>query len=278
MKDSALSAGTYTVAITDALGCTGTGSVTITQPSQIIITTHNYTVCAGSQVTMSASASGGTGALSYVWDFDSATYDTATVLALANISYKIYVHDGNGCFVSAYDSIFVNPLPVVNLNAQTYTVCTTATSDSLSGFPPGGTYAGPHLVGNIFNPSAAGAGTFSFTYTYTDPNTHCSNVGTQSIIVSLCTGIPGVNDNARIAVYPNPANNQFTVQLQSGDEAQLITMYNVTGQEVYAHKYTTSENSQLSIINSQLLPNGVYFLKVVLQDGNTLVQKVDIVK
>lgn len=277
MKDSALSAGTYTVAITDALGCTGTGSVTITQPTQIIVTTSNYTVCAGSQVTMSSSASGGAGGYTYDW-ITGAPTDTTTVAPTSNTPYTIYVTDHTGCIDSATANVTVNPLPIVNLNAQTYTVCASATTDTLAGSPPGGTYAGPDLTANVFNPSAAGSGTFNFTYTYTDPNTGCTNIGTQSIIVSACTGITGVNDNIRIAVYPNPANNQFTVQLQSGDEAQLITMYNVTGQEVYEHTFTTSENSQLSTLNTQALTNGVYFLKVVLQDGNTLVQKVDIVK
>ena len=277
MKDSGVVASTYTLTVTDALGCSATTSTAITQPTQVVVTTGTYTTCAGSQVTMSSSASGGVGAYTYTW-ITGAPTDTTTVLAVDSTTYTIYVNDGNGCYDSATAYVDVNPLPLVILNAQTYRVCTTDTSDTLAGSPAGGTYSGPDLTGNIFNPSAAGAGTWNFTYSYTDPNTGCSATGVQSIIVSTCTGIEALKGDSRIAVYPNPASNQFTVELQSGDAAQIITMYNVTGQQVYEHKYTSADNSQLTTINTQEFSNGVYFLKVVLQDGSTLVQKVDIVK
>jgi hypothetical protein len=277
MKDSGVVAGTYTLTVTDVMGCAASTTTTITQPTQVVVTTGTYTTCAGNQVTMSSSASGGVGAYTYTW-ITGATTDTTTVATPDTTTYTIYVNDGNGCYDSAYAQVDAVPLPLVILNAETYSVCTTDTSDTLAGSPAGGILTGPNLSGNIFNPSAAGPGTFNFTYTYTN-GAGCTGTGTQSVIVSICTGVQSLDNGGRIAVYPNPANNQFTVQLSRElGTAQLITMYNVTGQQVYAHTFASAENAQLTTINTQTLSNGVYFVKVVLQDGNTLVQKVDIVK
>ncbi|HTB31766.1 MAG TPA: T9SS type A sorting domain-containing protein, partial [Bacteroidia bacterium] len=219
---------------------------------------------------------GGAGGFTYEWVTGNTT-DTLTVDPSSNTTYTIYATDNTGCIDSAEANVTVNSLPLVLLNAETYSVCTTDTSDTLAGSPSGGTYAGPNLTGNIFHPNLAGTGTFNFTYTYTD-SAGCTAVGNQSIIVSICTGIQTMLNSQRIAVYPNPANSEFTVELQSGDAAQLLQLYTVTGQLVYEHQYASTENSQLSFVNTQALSNGVYFLKVALKDGSTLVQKVDIVK
>ena len=275
-QDSIVPAGTYTIQVTDALGCVGTGSVIITQPPAINVSTSNYMVCLNSDVQLSSSASGGVGPLSYTWDSGNTT-DTVTVAPTSDQTYTIYVNDGNGCYDSAMANVTVNPLPSVILNAQIYSVCSTVTVDSLIGSPPGGTYAGPNLTGNIFNPNAAGSGTWNFTYTYTDGN-GCTNVGTQQVVVNVCTGIADIDNGGRIAVYPNPANNEFTLQLHSGDAAQMIDIYDITGQQVYEHKFTSGDYSQLSVINTQAYTSGVYFVRVVLQDGTIATQKLNIVK
>jgi trimeric autotransporter adhesin len=274
-----LSAGIYTVQVTDALGCVAKGTIDITQPAAIVVTTSNYSVCLGEQVTLSATASDGNAPYTYQW-LTGSTNDTSTIRVFRNIEDTIFVNDNTGCFSYAVANITALPIPNVILNAESYSVCVNITVDSLYGIPSGvnSTYSGPDLTGNIFNPNAAGVGTYTFTYKYTD-SAGCSNTATQSIIVANCsTGIDALDNGERIAVYPNPASNQFTVQLRSEDAASLIRLYTITGQQVYEHKYTTTENSQLSTINTQALPNGIYFLKVVLNDGNTLVQKVDIAK
>ncbi len=276
-----VSAGTYTVTITDGIGCSGTGTVVITQPAAITITLTppNPSICANTEVLLTAGASGGMGPLTYTWDYNGQTEDTLTVPAdTGTIGYYVFVNDTNGCYDSAQAYVTTLPIPLVILNAGIYSACDSLLADTLFGIPAGGMYGGPNLTGNVFNPNAAGPGTYNFTYSYTD-SAGCGSTAQQSIIVSSCTvGVPTITNNARIAVYPNPATDEFTVQLQGQKAAQSIEVYSITGQQVYAHQFNGSENSQLSVINTSQFPTGVYILKVILQNGSTLVQRVDVVK
>lgn len=273
---SNLSAGTYTLYVTDAFNCVGSTTVALTQPPAIIVKTSNYSVCVNSDVTLVSGASGGTGPFTFEW-INGAPYDTTTIVAANDEAYTVYVTDSTGCNDSAVANVTVNPLPAVNLNAEIYNVCSYATVDTLYGLPPGGTYSGPDLTGNVFDPKAAGAGIFTFSYTYTDSN-GCSNTAMQNINVNICAGIQGLTNDERIAAYPNPATDGFTLQLQNGDMAQMINIFNITGQTVYENHFPAVNNSQLTPINTQNYPCGVYFLKVVLQDGTTLVNKIDVMK
>jgi hypothetical protein len=62
-NNTGLSAGTYTITVTDANGCSTSSSVTITQPPLTVITiSGNLAVCSGDTTTLTAS-----GATSYSW-------------------------------------------------------------------------------------------------------------------------------------------------------------------------------------------------------------------
>jgi hypothetical protein len=101
-----LSAGTYTATITDANGCTITGTVTITQPPQLVATvTANDASCSvcgdGSAY---VTATGGTGAYTYIWN-TSPIQMTPTATGLQPGLYTCCVWDGNGCSACASDSV-----------------------------------------------------------------------------------------------------------------------------------------------------------------------------
>jgi len=68
-------------------------------------------------------------------------------------------------------------------------------------------------------------------------------------------------------VYPNPATNNFTVDL-GNDEKANIQLFNLVGQQVYSE--TITGRAQVSVAN---LHSGVYMLKVN-QNGNVYTTKV----
>ena len=101
-----LSAGTYTVTVTDNNGCTVTGSNTITQPASPLVasaTTDNDVSCNGlSDGQGTASGTGGTTPYTYFWN---TTATTATVSTFSAATYYVTITDANGCTDSARTTI-----------------------------------------------------------------------------------------------------------------------------------------------------------------------------
>ena len=64
--------------------------------------------------------------------------------------------------------------------------CTNTSYVSLSGFPQGGTFSGPGVIGNSFSPSLAGSGQFTITYIYVN-NSGCSGSRSHTVTVKQAT-------------------------------------------------------------------------------------------
>ena len=78
--------------------------------------------------------------------------------------------------------------------------------------------------------------------------------------------VPEIEKN-NMTVYPNPATNNFTVNL-GNDEKANIQLFNIVGQQVYSENITGS--AQVNVAN---LHSGVYMLKVN-QNGKVYTTKV----
>lgn len=91
-----LTAGTYTVLISDAYGCDTTLSVTIGQPDALLITSMasvNETCSGMADGTLTPTVSGGTAPYSYAW---STGATSASIMGAAG-EYQVSVSDVNGC-------------------------------------------------------------------------------------------------------------------------------------------------------------------------------------
>ena len=107
-----LYAGSYTVIVRDAAGCTGVVSFTVSQPSLIGFNTGFLNVsCSGANDGyISIFAAGGTGA--YTFSINGSTYQVSNVFnGLAGGTYTVYVKDANGCIVS-HSVIIYEPTPL----------------------------------------------------------------------------------------------------------------------------------------------------------------------
>src|SRR5574343_73583 len=129
---SGLSAGTYTVTVTDANGCSGTQSFTITQPTALSIASNSQTQesCVGANdATATVSISGGTGGYTYSWSSSGGTAAIASGLTAG--TYTVTATDANGCTISQVYTIttvldVTNPTIIApaDVTENTDTACT----------------------------------------------------------------------------------------------------------------------------------------------------------
>ncbi|NDC07664.1 MAG: hypothetical protein EBZ86_10190 [Synechococcaceae bacterium WB9_2_069] len=97
---SSLTAGNYSVSVTDFNGCTANANVTITQPTLLTTSASSTNVtCNGlNNGTATVTAAGGTAPYTYLWN-SGATTPSITNLAPGN--YSVTVTDANGCSANA---------------------------------------------------------------------------------------------------------------------------------------------------------------------------------
>ena len=117
-SDNPSSTTTYTVIVTDTLGCTDTAdAVILVNPLPVIIISNDTTICEGVSIDLSAS-----GGISYLWN-TSETTQTITVSPPNTKSYNVIVIDNNGCENSASMTVDINPIPIAYITAETDTIC-----------------------------------------------------------------------------------------------------------------------------------------------------------
>ena len=94
--DITAGAGTFSVLVTDANGCTASANRTLTQPTPLtVLATSTNTGCTGATGTATAIATGGTSPYTYLWSPGGQT--AATAVNLTAGSYTVAVLDANNC-------------------------------------------------------------------------------------------------------------------------------------------------------------------------------------
>ena len=152
-----LTAGIYTVTITDANGCASAASCTIVEPSEIILTTSATNAgCGLSNGSASVVASGGTGAYTYSWN-TVPVQTTAIATGLPAGAYIVAVTDGNGCSVTANASVSNATGPSVTLASSVDVTCNGGSNGEATVNVTGGT--APYTY--LWSPSGGNSGTAS---------------------------------------------------------------------------------------------------------------------
>ncbi|MCF8374699.1 MAG: T9SS type A sorting domain-containing protein [Bacteroidales bacterium] len=98
--NSNLAAGVYNLTVSDANGCTVTGSYTVTQPTQLTLTgvVANVTCNGAMTGAINLFASGGTGTITFLWSNGATSED---ISALAAGTYYVVATDANACTAQA---------------------------------------------------------------------------------------------------------------------------------------------------------------------------------
>jgi PKD-like domain/SprB repeat/Secretion system C-terminal sorting domain len=228
---SNLSAGTYTVTVTDAKGCTVVKAVTLQQPTQLVanITSVIPVTCYGENTgSATVTASGGTPAYTYLWN-NGATPNTISNVPAGN--YSVTVTDANGCTANVNTTI-TEPQSALNAQASGSTAYCNNPNGSANVVASGGTPAYTYLWNNgattaSINNLAAG----TYTATVTDANgcvvVRNAVVGNTNSVINVDAFVTshvtvfGGNDGAA-DVTASGGNSPYTYLWSTGATTQAI--------------------------------------------------------
>ncbi|MBL0102854.1 MAG: SprB repeat-containing protein [Bacteroidetes bacterium] len=210
-----LTAGNYTVTVTDAGGCTMTASTTVAQPAALTaITTPTAASCNGSaNGSILVTTSGGTSAYSYNWFPSGGTNATASSLAAG--TYTVTVTDAHGCTVTS--SAIVTEPAAISLSTSTTPASCGSANGSASVAASGGagsfTYNWQPSGGSSANASNLSAGSYSVLVTDANGCTSSmaasvSNTGGPTITASVVSNVScfgGNNGSASVSVSSGTA-------------------------------------------------------------------------
>ncbi|MCB0396632.1 MAG: T9SS type A sorting domain-containing protein, partial [Flavobacteriales bacterium] len=110
--------------------------------------------------------------------------------------------------------------------------------------------------------------TVNGTYAVVITQGSCSDTSTCEVILNV--GVtPGSGQSTGIAIYPNPSDGSFTVDLGTEHNTRLIRIMDVLGSLVY--EFPVSNETVVDIRLNQ--PPGVYFVNVVDENNGIRVQR-----
>ena len=257
--------GTYSVTVTGGPNCSSTASVDITlNPVPVVNLGSGGAVC-GNSFPLNAGNAGA----AFAWSNGASTQG---ISATSSGTYTVTVTGANNCSASAGVSVTINPNPTVTFTLQPDSVCSNAGAITLQGAqPPGGTFLGAHLSGDVFDATAAGPGAYAISYGYTDSN-GCSASVEQTLVVRVCTGVETLSDNIGVTIYPNPNNTGIlSLEIDRIMTALEAKVLDALGRPIIIQS-VTAQNSQFNI--SKLSP-GIYI--VCLEGDGMSVRKMLVV-
>ncbi len=230
-----LTIGTYYVTITDANICIATDSVTITQNTEIILSSTSTSVnCSGgTDGTATVTASGGITGYTYAWS----TTPVQTMATASNLSagqYFVTVTDGANC--TAIDTITVGTInPIIITTSGTPASCIGVNNGTATVSATGGAGGFTYVWSTTpvqTTTTATGLASGSYTVTVTDANgcNDTSNIFISTNIVLISTtdstdvSCFGGNDGtATIAVTGGSTPYTYTWSVMGAPNASTIT-------------------------------------------------------
>ena len=272
-----MTAGTYTLTVTDANGCTATSSLTVNAPTLINVSTSATAIaCNGGTTNLSSTVTGGTGSYTYQWKKGITTVSTS---ASANNqtagTYTLTVTDANGC--TATSSLSVNSPAIIAATISATTIACNGGTTNLSSTVTGGTgsYSYQWVKGtNIISTSASAnnmtAGTYTLTVTDVNGCTAFSsltvNEPTSLSISTTASSIACTGGTTTLNATVSGGTGSYTYQWASGNITNSISLSPAKDNTIYQSNTSNSNGAGNILIAGN---NGNGFINRALLSFNT---------
>lgn len=266
-----LNPGSYRVKITDATGCNETHEIILSNGGAPTLKTYKIKEenCYGfNDGSIDISLSGGTSPFGYTWS------DGTTLPKLENVGegdYTVTVTDGGALGCSYVDTFYV-PGPLFPINVTKFVTnetCDSCNNGLMSFFVIGGTnpydyaFSGVSSVppGTIDLPNQSinfnnlVPGPYNLYITDANGCEYQTTVDIEPFDSSI--GMESISSNQKVSVYPNPAQNQITLDVNNLQKAISWSLLDLSGKLILEINQTQS----LLIVPFDNIANGVYFLK-----------------
>ncbi|SHK71142.1 T9SS type A sorting domain-containing protein [Epilithonimonas mollis] len=258
-----LTAGTYTVVITDANGCTATVNATVTQPTALTATTSQTNIACngGSSGIATINVSGGTGPYTYSWSPSGGTAATASGLSAG--TYTVTVTDANTCTLS-----------------RTFTITQSAPISAPTGATEQTFNSGDNLNALVVNGQ-----NIKWYASATDATNHTNALPTSTLLVTGTTyyatqtiggcesktslavkatditlGVINEGKFAKMMIYPNPVND--ILRFAGNEKISNVTIFTLEGKKVM-EKVINNDKT----VNVRNLIQGNYIISIVTEKG-----------
>ena len=244
-------AGSYTVLVTDGIGCTATsGPYTINGTGGPSINSTNMVVtnasCLGGGGSITGITATGTG---LIYNWNSGAYSTLDITGLNTGNYNLVVTDNNGCTASLGPiNVGQNPGPVVNTSNMVVTGTTCGLNNgSIAGITASGT-------GLTYNWNAGAYATLDIT---------ALPSGNYNLLVTDNIGCTATAGPIAIGASSAPVINTASVSITDahcGQANGAISGLSISGgQPAYTYNWNSGAYSTLDLTN---IPAGIYNLQV----------------
>ncbi|MBI4929860.1 MAG: choice-of-anchor L domain-containing protein [Bacteroidetes bacterium] len=270
-----LSAGNYIVTITDANGCTLTQTATITQPTQMAVTTSSTpSDCGVQNGTATVTSSGGVLPYTYMWN-TSPAQTLPTAINLGGGTYNVIVIDANGCTQQQSVLVAGGLPPVAGFYFPSEVI---STLDPFVLFLDGST-GNPALWNWNFGDTSSGANNSSViqnpSHIYTDPGIYCiTQIVSDPTGICADTLVKCLKVEAPYTFYIPSAftpNNDAFNELFKGEGTNIktfnIMIFDRWGNKVFeSNDINTGWNGKVKNRSGTLVQEDVYVWKVTITD------------
>lgn len=250
--------GTYSVTVTDMNGCAATSSQTVNVlPLPPVDAGTNASSCLSTNVNLMAS-----GASSYIWhpgtSLSDSTISNPVAGPVVSTTYTVIGTSSGGCINSdtVVVTIVANPsVPVISRGGDTL-------------------YSTPASAYQWYlGPTAIPGATSSYYILDTNGSYHvvvfnsfgCSTTSTSIIVIGI--GIDEINSSMQLNVFPNPANEELTLEINMLEANDVkIMLVNIAGQLVYTEELNKFSGNHVKQIDLKEYSKGIYYLQLITKD------------